>query len=279
MRRGFLQRAARRVVSGYPKPWRQRYEVEVLDLLDASPARLRDVIDLARGQVVERLRSAFEPGDRPVLLATLVALVASARALAMAAPPIMAGWAAHQWLGPLPREVAILAFPMYVGLMFVLIAVRGCRKYFPAVVSFESGKLRLSERAGWIYLGLAMPIAFLMSWSSDHILQALGPLWMFAPVWEQFAARRPWQVEMARAVAQMRTARHHLKWAVMELERCEALVADGFPAPIEKAQEVIARLVREEKDALATLHSLGYRARLTSPALRTSNDEPNLNTN
>ena len=277
MRSGFLQRAARRVVSGYPKPWRDRYESELLSLLEDSPARLRDVVDLARGQVVERVRSLFEPGERPLLSTTFVSLASLGRALTLAAPPIAAGWAAHYWMGPLPRSVA--NFVTLASLVLMLTFVVLMARVRSSAATPGERRHHFSNRAGRVYLALAIPTAFLMSWTSTHALQSLQQLWWFFPVWEQFAARRPWQVEMARAVAQMRTARHHLKWAVMELERCEALVAAGFPAPIEKAQEVIARLVREEKDALATLHSLGYRARLTNPALRTSNDEPNLNTN
>ena len=262
MRSGLLQRAARRVVSGYPKPWRDRYETELLSLIEDSLARLRDVVDLARGQVVERVRSLFEPGERPRLLATAVFLVGLTRALAIALPPILAGLAVQYSIGPAPgtaARFAMLGPLLYVGL---ILAIRFPRKDSANSTPSEPGKPLFSERGRLFYIGTAIPIAFLMSWSSENILQALNPLWMFAPFWQQLSARRPWQVEMARAVAQMRTARHHLKWAVMELERCEALVADGFPAPIEKAQEVIARLMREEKDALATLHSLGYRATL-----------------
>ena len=275
MRSGFLHRAARRVVSGYPKPWRERYEDELLALLDDSPARLRDVIDLARGLVVERARSMFEPGDRPVLLATLVAVVAFARALAMAAPPIIAGRAAHYWLGPLPREVATLALLMSVGLVFVLIALRSFRKYWPTMVFLESGRWRLSQWTGWIYLGLAMPIAFLMSWSSDHILQSLSPLWMFYPIWERIAARRPWQVEMTRAVHQMLTARQALRWwALMELDRCKQLVDAGMPAPLQEARDAVARLTRQQGEALATLHGLGYRASCRTPHHEPRNPQP-----
>lgn len=103
---------------------------------------------------------------------------------------------------------------------------------------------------------------------------------MFYPIWEQIAARRPWQVEMARAVHQMLTARQALRWwALMELERCERLADDGMPAPLQEARDTVARLEQQREEALATLHGLGYRARLSNPAPPTSNPEPNRNTN
>lgn len=278
MHSGLLHRAARRVVRGYPQPWRERYEGELLALLEDSPARLRDVIDLMRGLVVERARSTFEPGDRPVMVTTLVSLAGFVRFLAIAAPPVLAGWAARYWFGPPPRGVERFALTAsgVVVLTFILLLAR---MRSPARMPWEPRKV-LSNRLGRVYLELAMPLAFLLSWTSTHALQNLQQLWWLFPIWDHVARRHPWQVEMARAVHQMRTARQALRWwALMELERCEGLVAEGSPAPIEKAREVVARLIRQEADALATLHSLGYRARLANPALRTSNDEPNLNTN
>lgn len=282
MRSGLLQRAARRVVLGYPEPWRERYEGEVIALLEDSPARLRDVADLARGLVVERARSMFEPGDRPVLLATLVFLAGLARATVIAAPPILAGRAAHNWLGPAPREVATFTTLAIVVFVLTVIAARVFRKYLSTVVSFESGMARLSGRAGRFYLALVLPLTFLLSWSWANLIQALGLLWWFSPVWDQIAARRSWQVEMARAVHDVLTARQELKWALIELERCERLVADGMPAPLQGARNAVTLLERQRDEAMATLHSLGYRATLRMAGtshLEHPNPEPNQNTN
>ena len=270
MRSGFLRRAAaalaQRMVRGYPQPWRERYEGEVLTLLEDSPARMSDVLDLARGLLVERVRALFEPGDRPVLLATLVSLVGFARALTIAAPPVIAGWAAHQFFGPAPRAVERFAIVAVVVFVLALVALRLIRRYWPTTTIFEPGKPRLSERAGLVYIGLVMPIAFLTSWSADHILQALSQLWLFAPVWHQMAPRQPWHVEMVRAVQQLWTARQELDWSArMELERCERLVADGMPAPLQEARDAVADLEQRREEALATLHRLGYRASLQNP--------------
>ena len=207
----------------------------------------------------------FEPGDRPGFLAALVSLTVLARALAVALPPILAGLAAQYWLGPLPRQVATSAALMSALFVVVLIALRVLGKCWPTLVSFESGKPQLSDRAAWIYLGLAIPLTFLMSWSSNGIMQSLNALWWFYPVWDQMAARRPWQTEMARAIQNLRSAQYQMKWARMELQRCQDLVAEGAPAPLQEARDVIERLTRQQDEALATLHGLGYRASLSNP--------------
>lgn len=51
----------------------------------------------------------------------------------------------------------------------------------------------------------------------------------------------------------------------MELERCERLVDEGMTAPLQDAREAVKRLERQQEEALATLHSLGYRATLHRP--------------
>lgn len=271
MRSGFLQRVAsalaRRTVGGYPQPWRERYEAEVLTLLEDSPARLRDVVDLVRGLLVERARALFEPGDRPELTAMLVALAGFARANLIAAPPILAGWAARHWLGPAPRSVATFAIVGLMGTFVTLrLVVRAIRQRWPSASSafpFKPGKA-FSGWAAHIWLGLVIPAAFLVSWSSTHIIQGLNTVFWFYPVWDQIAARRAWQVEMASAVQQLRTARQRLEWARMELERCERLINEGMPAPLQEARDVQTRLEREKEEALRTLHGLGYRASLKS---------------
>jgi hypothetical protein len=65
-------------------------------------------------------------------------------------------------------------------------------------------------------------------------------------------------------VHQLRIGRDELKWALLELERCERLVADGSPAPLKEARDAVEWLTRQRDEALATLHSLGYRASLRS---------------
>jgi hypothetical protein len=185
MRSRFLRRAAaalsRRVVHGYPKPWRDRYAGEVLALLDDSPARLRDVVDLTRGLVVERARATFEPGDRPTLLATVVFVAGFVRAVTLATPPILCGWAVQYWLGPASRTVR--NGTALVCMLFIL-AFMVCVRRASRSSTNPSEPKRLSNRAARIYLGAAIPITFLMSWTASVPVHYLGVLWLFGPVWD-----------------------------------------------------------------------------------------------
>jgi hypothetical protein len=103
----FGARAARdigaRLVRGYPRPWRGRYEAEVLALLDDASVRWRDVADLARGLLVERMRSTFEPGDRPVVTLTAILMVHVAKIGTMLGAAYALGWTLQSWPGPIPR--------------------------------------------------------------------------------------------------------------------------------------------------------------------------------
>jgi len=52
-----------------------------------------------------------------------------------------------------------------------------------------------------------------------------------------------------------------MKWARLELERCERLAARQEPSPREEARTTVRRLETEISQALASLHAMGYRAR------------------
>ncbi|HXT69617.1 MAG TPA: hypothetical protein VN700_07670 [Vicinamibacterales bacterium] len=46
---------ALRLLQHYPPAWRERYEAEVCALIDDSGVRVRDLAELIRGRITERL--------------------------------------------------------------------------------------------------------------------------------------------------------------------------------------------------------------------------------
>lgn len=54
-----------RLVRLYPRPWRDRYEAELLDLLEQRPPSLRDAIDLVRGALDAHLHPQAERASMP----------------------------------------------------------------------------------------------------------------------------------------------------------------------------------------------------------------------
>ena len=71
------RRLAQLLISAYPRWWRQRYGVEFEALLVAEPGGLRNLVDVARSAVRERIISPTGP-DEPAFEFGLVATLPSA---------------------------------------------------------------------------------------------------------------------------------------------------------------------------------------------------------
>lgn len=71
---------------------------------------------------------------------------------------------------------------------------------------------------------------------------------------------------MNAAVQQLFAADREMKWAQMELDRCERLTPRGVPMPLEAARSEIRRIATQTEEALASLNSLGYRGRFSRDA-------------
>ena len=54
-----------RLVRLYPRPWRDRYEAELLDLLEQRPPSIRDAVDLVRGALDAHLHPQAERASMP----------------------------------------------------------------------------------------------------------------------------------------------------------------------------------------------------------------------
>ena len=262
----FAPALARRLVRGYPQPWRDRYEGELLALLEDSHARLRDVVDLTRGLLVERARAFFEPGDRPWLTYFLSQLKSHALAVGAMGVTVMAGWVAGYWLGPVPRVVVLIAdvFNLFASAIFVIRL--GVRMGASPQRTFPGPPLppAFAKRPGFVWVGTVLAVTFVSSWGSPGDVDSLVVMNVTLLAF-QMSSPHAWQLVVWRAVHRLWTVRHELKWAVMELERCERLVAKGhmfMSGPLDEARDTVARINRERDEAMATLHSLGYRATL-----------------
>lgn len=78
-----LEHLRRLIVHLYPRPWRDRYGDEFSALLDDSPARWRDLPDLAQGALTTQLQMQ---SWKPVAIAGLIGLLAAAT-LSFLQPP------------------------------------------------------------------------------------------------------------------------------------------------------------------------------------------------
>jgi hypothetical protein len=262
-------RAARRLLRCYPHPWRARYEDEVLDLLDDASVRWRDVVDLSRGLLTERALALFEPGERP--LKTSFALSALQLALigVLALVAAGAGTGLRQLTGPLSFSFLALGTVVVFlgGMAFWTVSTgRHLIRLFrdPASVAAPPCPRPFPIANHW-WLPALLLVIVVEFWSSQPLMW-WPQLWLIS-----LAIRAQLPGPLARvslrlqaATTQLHRAKAEMKWARLELERCEQLQAQGQRAPLDEARGTVRRLEEQQAEALASLHAMGYRARFRS---------------
>ena len=131
------------------------------------------------------------------------------------------------------------------------------------VTAFAGGviarRLGLPSMVGYLFAGL---VIFQWSISSDDrpftwLTSTWWQVWLFA---QQFD--RLWPSNgLPDALNQRMVAREQMKWARMELTRCETLAADGrISDELTRAQAEMQRVQAMYDDAMRILHGMGYRA-------------------
>jgi hypothetical protein len=257
---------SRWLVRRYPPPWRERYEDEMLALLDESAPRWRDITDLVRGLAVERARATFEPGDRPWLTYALVAAAQQALGVGFVFIASVVGWGARYWLGDPPQTLGRADDLIVIACLFAF-----CVRSFQ--LALESQRYQLtgntdlsrywlplfSRRTGAVWLATIFIGVFLSTWESSYAnLTTHLMLGTFASY--QLAS---WRLihNLSEAVHQLGAAKHELKWALMERDRCERLAAEGAMSPLQEARSNVERITHRMGEARTMLHAMGYRAK------------------
>lgn len=264
---------ARAIVACYPRAWRERYAQEVLEILDAGSVRLRDVCDLLRGCLSERVLALYEPSRHITafrwisgLSLTLYLTALLVGLLLVAAAPLALGFAVHYVFGPFPAEwTDRLAWAF--GLVFLLTIVPVWIQLFrlekrssqpTESVSRRIRRLRMTVAAAYGLLIFLVGVEGRLSFQAPAMLALLIMMFRDEP-----PGQKPWPGSgMFEALARLRTAQHDLRWARMELARCEGLYEGRSPGPeLRVARVEMARLTTEEAAAMAALEDMGYHAR------------------
>jgi hypothetical protein len=97
-------RLAHAIIRRYPSAWRAEYGEDLHAFVDDSSTGWRDVLDLARGCVVERARSLVAPEEHPQVAAAVWGLVRLLPPLAMSLGALGAGTALRSRYGPRPSS-------------------------------------------------------------------------------------------------------------------------------------------------------------------------------
>lgn len=256
-----LSRLARAIVRRYPKAWRQRYEIEIAGFIEDAPAGWRDVLDLARGCVVERARAFIEPEAHPTRAWMLLGVARFVPAVAFYG--LLVGLAAvlRDSVPPPPSSVqwaALLSiFPLMAVGFRTLLRAPNYPTWGPAC--------RVPPRWGiatWLALfSLSLVVVFWsdppgnppsrLGWFGHDTLH-----WFIWPQPIRKALDLYWPAGLRLSWKLMRIGglREQLGWARMELRRCESIGAGGVEsADLVRAREEVARLERELASALADL--------------------------
>jgi hypothetical protein len=260
-----MTRLARSIVARYPAAWRERYEDEVLALLAEGCVTSRDVVDLARGLLVERSRSVIEPGERPALTATVYWLLLMGLrflpGVAAVAVTMAAGLWLNQTFGPAPTWTGV------VGLTSSLLGVAlYAWWYWPATKAGIPSNDRMPMprvQRSLVLIGMFGGLV-LITWIDppDGAWQTgiwfyLLPGYIASQIRPRFSRSR----EILWAFGALSTVNSQLKWAHRELNRCRDLRAQGQWAPLIDAEVAVKVLQEERGEIHEVLKRCGYRAR------------------
>jgi hypothetical protein len=165
MLQSWREAVAHCILRGYPRRWRQRYELEMQALLAEVPVRWRDLIDLVQSAVGEWEREITR-GPFGLLKAVLVAYVTLMIVYGLTAAITTAvayGYTPGDFkLDPRIVE-ALVAYPAFGGVLFLTALLFN----LPVLIA-----LRLVR--GWIPIGLARGVA-----ATGFAIWAMWRLYLF----------------------------------------------------------------------------------------------------
>ena len=272
-----MRALARFLVRWHPKPWRARYEEEVLELLDANRVRLRDLFDLFKSGVTERVLSWYEPSQHITRFRLITSFVIMASVLvgavvivAIAGAPFAFGYALASRFAPLPGFLEELADWLYaVSLAVMFVCYFRLHRRRMARIRLQTPKeppdfrlirfLAIGSSVGGFLAGVSMAGSTYQSLSP-----VFTPLIFFLQAFEPTDIRFPGG-DLLGALGRHRQAQYDLRWARMELDRCEGLYEGREAGPeLRAARSEMERLLGEEAHAIADLDAMGYHARFQS---------------
>lgn len=278
-----LRQLARAIVRRYPAAWRERYQTEVEDLISAGPVRLGDVCGLLRHCIGERVLSLYEPGRhisafRMITGITLLVYVLTLTVgmVVVSAIPFALGILTRNAVGPIPEDlldtIVWWLLPIFVlsvaPAVIVLLRRRLARQKTGAPAPPGTSRLVWVVVAGYAAVAFFGGLEPEVVWG-DAVRSSVSFLYpMIYILWEPAEANPQWPGRaIFETLARLRTTRYDLRWARMELERCEGLYAGRDAGPeLRAARTELQRLLTAEADALASLDAMGYHARFQTAA-------------
>jgi len=272
---------ARFIVRCYPTAWRERYEDEVLELLGAGRVRLADVCGLLRHCITERVLALYEPGRhisayRFISGMALLAYIAVLFLAIMVAGsiPFALGYLVQRLAGPFPPDSLDTLAWLFLPVLLLLAVPAWVRLFRLQLRRLPGTPLpAVATRLRWTVIGAFAGLAFFggldaevtVRESFQHFLRSWVVVYLFWVLPDDLEDLRWPGMGLFETLGRLRSARYDLRWARMELDRCEGLYAGRDPGPeLRAARTEMERLQTAEQTALRELDAMGYHARFQS---------------
>jgi hypothetical protein len=264
--RPLIGRLAFAVLRSYPHAWRERYEDEVRTLLEDIPPRRRDVCELVRGLIVERVRELLSNDRRPRLTAALLGLLNPVFAIALVAAAAFLGRGLLAALGEWPQAARDIYGLSLVAAMPVTLAILIRARNRP----FDFATPSYAPWVGMAFLPCLFAAITLAVWGqpfeSDY-RSRLTPFtvsynWVLVCLLASDLASSVFPTHrMLAAFRTMQAAEQHIASNTQLAASCREWIARGVPSPLEQAEQEVVRWTGVRDAAIAQVRALGYRSR------------------
>jgi len=262
-----MRTVARLIVSWYPRPWRERYEGEVLELIDASPVRLHDVGELVRNMLVEHVRASTDLAE-PTRTVTRLLRVKLLAVLAVFVVTGTLGIVLGSWYR-VPESIGervplvLLAFWLLLAAVWLFHRLKhralseDGRPPFPVWIAMVCLPVHLVASVLGIWLLMSdtwsstRPL-FLITLLYDNFIFASIAGWLLMQIW-------PGQ-RLVQALIEFQQAEGAVGAAETWVARCKEWNEKGVPSPSSDAEAALEQRRREYATALERVQAVGYRA-------------------
>jgi len=272
---------ARFIVRWYPAAWRERYADEVMELVGAGPVRLGDVCGLLRHCITERVLALYEPGRHisayrfisgMALLAYIAVMFIAV--IFVGSIPFALGYLVQRLAGPFPADLLDTVAWLLLPVLLLLVVPAWVRLLRLQLQRLPGTPLpAVATRLRWTVLGAFAGLAFFggleaevsVRESVQHFVRSWVVVYLFWALPDDLEDLRWPGMGLFEALGQLRAVRYDLRWARMELDRCEGLYAGRDAGPeLRAARAEMERLQAAEHTALSELDAMGYHARFQS---------------
>ena len=262
---------ALQLLRSYPPAWRERYEAEVRALIDDAGVRVRDLAELFRGLITERVRELLTSAENPKRTAAALGLVKPAAMVLFMLAALALGLILRLFTGPWSPDAR-----QWGAVVFQLFFVSAmCVSFFTRRRPWGSHDQSYPAWVGAVLLPalfvlVVLAVAGQFSMSDEYSPE--GTKWMTRNQhWLNLLIYSTWILDVSSSVwpgrrllhafLQLQGAEQQFKASEAWVASCREWIAKGVPSPVADAERQVAVWTASLDLARERVHALGYRAR------------------